>query len=110
MNYIPFSLLIHTKKGASYYQEDGTFLFTLLSGIKARVIEQDDDFYFFSYFDRLVKVAKNEVEEVEEVEGEDPIALSIPVLNYHFIYLDGILRVKRVLVIVKNKFAVIFLI
>ncbi len=89
LNYIPFSLLIHTKKGASYYQEDGTFLFTLLSGIKARVIEQDDDFYFFSYFDRLVKVAKNEVEEVEEVEGEDPIALSIPVLNYHFIYLDG---------------------
>lgn len=88
-NYVPFPLKIKTQGNTSFYDQNGTEILTLNESIEAEVIEQTEEYFFISLFDQLLGVKKDQVEETIELPEEPNIATSIPVLNYHFIYLSG---------------------
>lgn len=88
-NYIYFPSEITTKEDSKFYNSDGLEVFTLKDGIKLQVLESLTDYYGVVLFDRLVFIKKNSISSVDELEDTAEVAEQVPVLNYHFIYLEG---------------------
>lgn len=88
-NYIYFPIEITTKEDSKFYNSDGIEVFTLKDGIKLQVLESLTDSYGVVLFDRLVFIKKNSISSVDELEDTAEVAEQVPVLNYHFIYLEG---------------------
>ena len=72
-----------------FYDSNNKELFNLKDNIKLQVLENLTDSYGVVLFDRLVFIKKDRVESSSELEDNMEIADKIPVLNYHFIYLEG---------------------
>lgn len=89
LNYIYFPLEITIKKNSSFYDSNNKELFNLKDNIKLQVLENLSDSYGVVLFDRLVFIKKDRVEYSSELEDNMEIADKVPVLNYHFIYLEG---------------------
>ena len=88
-NYIYFPIEITTKEDSKFYNSDGVEVFTLKDGIKLQVLENLADSYGVVLFDRLVFIKKNSILSVDELKDTAEVAEQVPVLNYHFIYLEG---------------------
>ncbi len=88
-NYIYFPSEITTKEDSKFYNSDGVEVFTLKDGIKLQVLENLADSYGVVLFDRLVFIKKNSISSVDELKDTAEVAEQVPVLNYHFIYLEG---------------------
>lgn len=88
-NYIYFPSEITTKEDSKFYNSDGVEVFTLKNGIKLQVLENLADSYGVVLFDRLVFIKKNSISSVDELKDTAEVAEQVPVLNYHFIYLEG---------------------
>lgn len=88
-NYIYFPSEIKTKEDSKFYNSDGVEVFTLKDGIKLQVLENFADSYGVVLFDRLVFIKKNSISSVDELKDTAEVAEQVPVLNYHFIYLEG---------------------
>ena len=88
-NYIYFPSEITTKEDSKFYNSDGVEVFTLKDGIKLQVLENFADSYGVVLFDRLVFIKKNSISSVDELKDTAEVAEQVPVLNYHFIYLEG---------------------
>lgn len=88
-NYIYFPSEIKTKEDSKFYNSDGVEVFTLKDGIKLQVLENFADSYGVVLFDRLVLIKKNSISSVDELKDTGEVAEQVPVLNYHFIYLEG---------------------
>lgn len=88
-NYIYFPIEITTKEDSKFYNSDGLEVFTLKDGIKLQVLESLTDSYGVVLFDRLVFIKKNSILSVDELKDTAEVAEQVPVLNYHFIYLEG---------------------
>lgn len=88
-NYIYFPSEITTKEDSKFYNSDGVEVFILKDGIKLQVLENLADSYGVVLFDRLVFIKKNSISSVDELKDTAEVAEQVPVLNYHFIYLEG---------------------
>lgn len=88
-NYIYFPSEITTKEDSKFYNSDGVEVFTLKDGIKLQVLENLADSYGVVLFDRLVFIKKNSISSIDELKDTAEVAEQVPVLNYHFIYLEG---------------------
>ena len=88
-NYIYFPIEITTKEDSKFYNSDGLEVFTLKDRIKLQVLESLTDSYGVVLFDRLVFIKKNSILSVDELKDTAEVAEKVPVLNYHFIYLEG---------------------
>lgn len=88
-NYIYFPIEITTKEDSKFYNSDGLEVFTLKDRIKLQVLESLTDSYGVVLFDRLVFIKKNSILSVDELKDTAEVAEQVPVLNYHFIYLEG---------------------
>ena len=89
LNYIDFPKEITTKENITYYDDSFKELFTLKTPITSKVIVNLDDYYGISLLSRLVYVKKEDVSNVVDIESSEEMAVSIPAILYHFIYLDG---------------------
>ncbi len=89
LNYIEFSIEVTTKESAIYYDENFNELFTLKDPITTKVVVNLDDYYGISLLSRLVYVKKEDVSNTVEVDSSEDMAVSVPAILYHFIYLDG---------------------
>ena len=89
LNYIEFSIEVTTKESAIYYDENFNELFTLKDPITTKVVVNLDDYYGISLLSRLVYVKKEDVSNTVEVDSIEDMAVSVPAILYHFIYLDG---------------------
>lgn len=88
-NYIYFPIEITTKEDSKFYNSDGLEVFTLKDRTKLQVLESLTDSYGVVLFDRLVFIKKNSILSVDELKDTAEVAEQVPVLNYHFIYLEG---------------------
>ena len=88
-NYIYFSSEITTRENSKFYDSDGVEVFTLKDELKLKILENLTDSYGVVLFDRLVFVKKDDISSVNELEDTMEVAEKVPVLNYHFIYLEG---------------------
>ena len=89
LNYIEFSIEVTTKESAIYYDENFNQIFTLKDPITTKVVVNLDDYYGISLLSRLVYVKKEDVSNTVEVDSSEDMAVSVPAILYHFIYLDG---------------------
>lgn len=89
LNYIEFPIEVTTKESVVYYDENFNELFTLKDSITTKVVVNLDDYYGISLLSRLVYVKKEDVSNTVEVDSSEEIAVSVPAILYHFIYLDG---------------------
>ncbi len=87
-DYISFPIKITTKENTKFYQEEKE-AFSLKESLTLDVIVKKEDSYGISYFNQLFFVKKEDVLKEEEMEVVEEVAEQIPVLNYHFIYLNG---------------------
>ena len=89
LNYIEFPIEVTTKENIIYYDESFNELFTINIPTTSKVIVNLDDYYGISLLSRLVYVKKEDVSNVVEVDSNEDMAVSIPAILYHFIYLNG---------------------
>ena len=89
LNYVEFPIEVTTKDDTTYYDDNFNELFTLNDPITTKVIVNLDDYYGISLLSRLVYVKKDNVSNVVELDSSEEMAISIPAILYHFIYLDG---------------------
>lgn len=89
LNYVEFPIEVTTKDYTTYYDDNFNELFTLNDPITTKVIVNLDDYYGVSLLSRLVYVKKDNVSNVVELDSSEEMAISIPAILYHFIYLDG---------------------
>ena len=89
LNYIEFPLEVTIKENITYYEDDFKELFTLKNPVTTKVVVNLDDYYGISLLSRLVYVKKEDVSNTIEVDSSEEIAVSVPAILYHFIYLDG---------------------
>ena len=89
LNYIEFPIEVTTKENIIYYDESFNELFTINIPVTSKVIVNLDDYYGISLLSRLVYVKKEDVSNVVEVDSNEDMAVSIPAILYHFIYLNG---------------------
>ena len=86
--YIPWNENIITKENTSIYDED-TKLFTFQESKSYPIIIKEDERYYIDYDNKLVYVKKEDVEKVIDNQNTtEQNAEGIPVLNYHFIYIN----------------------
>lgn len=88
-NYIYFPNEVTTRENNKFYDSAGVEVFTLKDKVKLQVLENLTDSYGVVLFDRLVFIKKNSITSVDELEDTAKVAEQVPVLNYHFIYLEG---------------------
>ena len=88
-NYIYFPNEVTTRENNKFYDSAGVEAFTLKDKVKLQVLENLTDSYGVVLFDRLVFIKKNSITSVDELEDTAKVAEQVPVLNYHFIYLEG---------------------
>ena len=88
-NYIYFPNEVTTRENSKFYDSAGVEVFTLKDKVKLQVLENLTDSYGVVLFDRLVFIKKNSITSVDELEDTAKVAEQVPVLNYHFIYLEG---------------------
>ena len=88
-NYIYFPKEVTTKRNSKFYNSSGVEIFTLNDEIKLQVLEDLTDSYGVVLFDRLAFIKKDDISSVNELEDTMEVAEKVPVLNYHFIYLEG---------------------
>lgn len=88
-NYIYFPNEVTIKENSKFYDSAGVEVFTLKDKIKLQVLENLTDSYGVVLFDRLAFIKKNSITSVDELEDTAKVAEQVPVLNYHFIYLEG---------------------
>ena len=89
LNYIEFPIEVTTKENIIYYDENFNELFTINIPTTSKVIVNLDDYYGISLLSRLVYVKKEDVSNNVEVDSNEDMAVSIPAILYHFIYLNG---------------------
>ena len=89
LNYIEFPIEVTTKESVVYYDDSFNELFSLNIPITSKVIVNLDDYYGISLLSRLVYVKKEDVSNTVEVDSNEDMAVSIPAILYHFIYLNG---------------------
>ena len=89
LNYIEFPIEVTTKENIIYYDESFNELFTINIPVTSKVIVNLDDYYGISLLSRLVYVKKEDVSNNVEVDSNEDMAVSIPAILYHFIYLNG---------------------
>ena len=89
LNYIEFPLEVTTKENITYYDDSFNELLSLNIPITSKVVVNLDDYYGISLLSRLVYVKKEDVSNTIEVDSSEEMAVSVPAILYHFIYLDG---------------------
>ena len=89
LNYIEFPIEVTTKESAVYYDDSFNELFSLDIPVTSKVIVNLDDYYGISLLSRLVYVKKEDISNTVEVDSSGEMAVSVPAILYHFIYLNG---------------------
>lgn len=89
LNYIEFPIEVTTKESVVYYDDSFNELFSLNIPVTSKVVVNLDDYYGISLLSRLVYVRKEDVSNTLEVDSIEEMAVSVPAILYHFIYLDG---------------------
>ena len=89
LNYIEFPLEVTTKESVVYYDDSFNELFSLNIPITSKVVVNLDDYYGISLLSRLVYVKKEDVSNTIEADSSEEMAVSVPAILYHFIYLNG---------------------
>ena len=72
-----------------YYDDSFNELFSLNIPITSKVVVNLDDYYGISLLSRLVYVKKEDVSNTIEADSSKEMAVSVPAILYHFIYLNG---------------------
>ena len=89
LNYIEFPIEVTTKESTVYYDDSFNELFSLDIPVTSKVIVNLDDYYGISLLSRLVYVKKEDISNTVEVDSSGEMAVSVPAILYHFIYLNG---------------------
>ena len=87
-NYVLFPELITTVEDVNLYQSD-EIKFTLSEPLIRRIVRKTSDGYYIEFNNDLYLVKHDDIYEIVDIETTDEYADDIPVLVYHFIYLEG---------------------
>lgn len=85
-NYILFNQNLISKKGSPLYQNNKEVL-RFDNEKSYPILIKEEDHYIVKYNDEYFKIKNKDVKEIVDHDNTDlPVASSIPVLNYHFLY------------------------
>lgn len=88
-NYILFNENVITNDKTSFYDEDGSLIYTINNSYDLPIIVKDDDKYGVEYNNNLLFINKDDVKEVvSNINTDKSNSSGVGILNYHFFYDD----------------------
>lgn len=95
--YIPFNENIKTTDKTELYDKDNNLVVSLNKEYSLPIIVKDNNRYGVEYNDQLLYVNKDSGKVIDNHNTDNTNIKGIPVLNYHFVYMDGDTSCKEVI-------------